>query len=93
MKLFTAEAQRRREVEKCKGCEGGARTRFPLPSTGRGIEGEGWLVSRRSFPKKRALSASPLTPALSPLRGGGEAIRVRLWCFVFSVFFRGEQFV
>jgi len=44
---------------------------FPLPSTGRGIEGEGWEVLPRWFVNERATSFSLLTPALSPLRGEG----------------------
>src|SRR5687767_12438562 len=62
---------------------------LPLPSTGRGIEGEGWLRPRasdcnRSKRRERTALVSfvrfcsvffipPLTPALSPLRGEGEA--------------------
>src|SRR6185369_463294 len=54
---------------------------FPLPSTGRGIEGEGWKRSNRfrgpqqsspSFRLLVPLPKSPLTPTLSPLRGEGE---------------------
>src|SRR5262245_2637539 len=65
-----------------------ARRNLPLPSTGRGIEGEGWeciletddgIDSRpRSAPPSRwhdPLPKSPLTPAFAPLRGEGEAGR------------------
>ena len=58
---------------------------LPLPSTGRGIEGEGWSVSRRSSRRER-WAASPLTPALSPLRGEGEACgRVLTVCILLAI--------
>jgi hypothetical protein len=59
---------------------------FPLPSTGRGIEGEGWDVSNQlpNFFTSPVLNEplslfaqmfafSPLTLTLSPLRGEGTA--------------------
>ena len=45
---------------------------LPLPSTGRGNEGEGWFVSRRQFANERAWLFPPLSPALSPLREEGD---------------------
>jgi hypothetical protein len=42
---------------------------FPLPSTGRGIEGEGWELARRAFVFEGQTTLSPLIPVLSPLRG------------------------
>ena len=45
---------------------------FPLPSTGRGIEGEGWEYGGRFDCKRSVRRKSPLTPALSQLRGEGE---------------------
>ena len=56
---------------------------FPLSSTGRGIEGEGWCRSRFS-PWHRLSTFSPLTPTLSPLRGEGEARNP----LIFSLLFR-----
>jgi protein SCO1 len=46
---------------------------LPLPSTGRGNEGEGWSLSR-PYQGRKLWAASPLTPALSPLRGEGAAL-------------------
>ena len=43
---------------------GFSRAGFPRPSTGRGIEGEGWSVSRRWFGNISPATFPPLTPAL-----------------------------
>jgi protoporphyrinogen/coproporphyrinogen III oxidase len=45
---------------------------LPLPSTGRGTEGEGWAGSE-SRNARESLVEPPLTPTLSPLRGEGVA--------------------
>ena len=50
------------------------RGRFPLPSKGRGIEGEGDDALTPLYDSDLA-TLSPLTPALSPLRGEGERRR------------------
>jgi hypothetical protein len=58
------------------------RCRFPLPSTERGIEGEGWNVASLDGMFSQCvnwLALSPLTPALSPLRGEGAGAHVS--CF------------
>src|SRR5215212_3827134 len=52
----------------------GGEAGFPLPSTGRGIEGEGW-----AFPMTSTWAFPPLTPALSPLRGEGDGSASRLY--------------
>ena len=48
---------------------------FPLPSTGRGIEGEGWERSTACSSCHALTKSPPLTLALSPLRGEGNADR------------------
>src|SRR5437867_159099 len=57
-------------------------TNLPLPSTGRGIEGEGWEHLSPLFREHARFHKPPLTPALSPLRGEGEAARAphSHWC-------------
>src|SRR5947207_911254 len=57
-------------------------TDLPLPSTGRGIEGEGWEHLSPLFREHARFHKPPLTPALSPLRGEGEAARAphSHWC-------------
>jgi hypothetical protein len=71
---------------------------FPLPSTGRGIEGEGWSVSSRSLQKTlRAAQPSagpshepnhdrwqnhPSSPSLLPVEGRREKQAERLPCSV-----------
>src|SRR6185369_5286842 len=66
---------------------------FPLPSMGRGIEGEGWFSSRALEGEVlRPPNFPPLTPALSPLRGEGEASAPDWWktrpprCVVWNTF-------
>ncbi len=51
---------------------------FPLPSTGRGIEGEGWL-SRATYERQGPLAFPPLTPP-SPREGERETAVARLSC-------------
>src|SRR5437899_23181 len=54
---------------------------LPLPSTGRGNEGEGWC-DRSSPGFRSAATFPPLTPSLSPLRGEGAsnaAARHSVW--------------
>jgi len=53
---------------------------FPLPSTGRGIEGEGWLLFEAFKFCKAFFTLPPLTLALSPLRGEGNAPRNSSFC-------------
>src|SRR5215217_6712712 len=56
----------------------GGEAGFPLPSTGRGIEGEGW-AEQAAFPITSTWSFPPLTPALSPLRGEGDGSASRFY--------------
>jgi ATP-dependent helicase/nuclease subunit A len=77
-------ARLRDELEKRRDeLQSGGGADFPLPSTGRGTEGEGWEPSAVAVAKASGLSEPPLTPASSevvprdfvrsPLRGEGEA--------------------
>lgn len=50
---------------------------FPLPSTGRGIEGEGWEWQIVSSIHAVLLPFSALTLTLSPLKGEREATGAR----------------
>src|SRR5215217_2222105 len=56
----------------------GGEAGFPLPSTGRGIEGEGW-ADQAAFPITSTWAFPPLTPALSPLRGEGDGSASRFY--------------
>src|SRR5215203_3497504 len=56
----------------------GGETGFPLPSTGRGIEGGGW-ADQAAFPITSTWAFPPLTPALSPLRGEGDGSTSRIY--------------
>src|SRR5829696_7342724 len=56
----------------------GGEAGFPLPSTGRGIEGEGW-ADPAAFPITSTWAFPPLTPALSPLRGEGDGSASRFY--------------
>src|SRR5829696_8686839 len=56
----------------------GGEAGFPLPSTGRGIEGEGW-ADQAAFPVTSTWAFPPLTPALSPLRGEGDGSASRFF--------------
>lgn len=60
---------------------------FPLPSTGRAIKGERWLVSRPWFANVNSPSFPPLIPALFPLRGEWH-LAVRAFFAAFAFFAR-----